>query len=523
MQLHAARCNRYHDIDLVAGGVRLAFEILTPDEMAKADRLTVASGLVDGIGLMRRAGQAVAAVILERFPDAAGVAVLAGPGNNGGDGYVIAEELRLAGVDVTLWRAEPPRPNTDAAIATAECTVPVHPLADFAPARGWLVVDALFGAGLARPLDGVYAEAIAQLEAAGARVVAVDLPSGVSGASGAVLGVAPRADTTVTFFRKKPGHLLYPGRRYCGDTIVANIGIRDDVLSSIAPALLENDPANWMHFFPSPATDAHKYARGHVGVFSGGPSATGAARLSAMAAARAGAGAVTLLSPANALAVNAAHLTSIILKKAESMDDVAAFLAARKPGALVFGPGLGTHAKVGRFALDLIAAAAGLVGTIVFDADGLTVLAANRDEFFEKARSAGASALVLTPHEGEFRRMFADLALRGELSKLDRARQAAAMANAVVIYKGPDTVIAAPDGRAAINTNGTPLLATAGSGDVLGGICAGLIAQRMPPFEAACAAVWMHADAASRFGPGLIAEDLPLALAPVIRDLADFR
>ena len=496
----------------------MAFEILTPDEMAKADRLTIASGLIDGIGLMRRAGQAAAAVILERFPDTAGVAVLAGPGNNGGDGYVIAEELRRVGVDVTLWRAEAPKSGTDAAIAAGECTVVPRPLAEFEPPGGWLVVDALFGAGLARPLDGVYAEAIARIEAA--RVVAIDLPSGVSGLSGEVLGTAPRAEATVTFFRKKPGHLLHPGRAYCGEVVVADIGIREDVLASIGSTCVENQPANWRHVLPSPASDTHKYARGHVGVFSGGPAATGAARLAAMAAARTGAGAVTLLSPDNALAVNAAHLTSIILKKAGSMDDVAEFMAARKPGALVFGPGLGTHAKVGTFALDLIAAAAGLVGAIVFDADGLTVLAERRDEFFQRARSAGAPALVLTPHEGEFRRLFADLASRTELSKLDRARQAAAMANAVVIYKGPDTVIAAPDGRVAINANGTALLATAGSGDVLAGICAGLTAQRMPPFEAACAAVWMHAEAANGFGPGLIAEDLPLALVPVLRDLA---
>ena len=498
----------------------MAFEILTPDEMAKADRLTIESGLVDGIGLMRRAGQAVAAVILERFPEAAGVAVLAGPGNNGGDGYVIGDELRRAGVDVSLWRAEPPRAGTDAAIAAAECTIKLRSLADFMPQAGWLVVDALFGAGLARALDGVYAETIAKLDTAGSRGVAVDLPSGVSGLSGEVLGSAPRAEVTVTFFRKKPGHLLQPGRAYCGEIVVADIGIRADVLESIGSTLLENNPRNWLHLLPSPALDTHKYARGHVGVFSGGPSATGAARLSALAAARAGAGAVTLLSPANALAVNAAHLTSIILKKTESMDDVVEFMGARKPGALVFGPGLGTHTKVGRFALDLIAAAAGLVGAIVLDADGLTVLAANRDEFFTQARATNAPALVLTPHEGEFRRLFPDLAAKADLSKLDRARQAARMANATVIYKGPDTVIAAPDGRAVINSNGTPLLATAGSGDVLSGICAGLLAQRMPPFEAACAAVWMHAEAASGFGPGLIAEDLPLALLPVIRDLA---
>lgn len=494
----------------------MAHEILTPAEMAEADRLTIASGLIDGIGLMRRAGDVVATAALERFPDACGFAVLAGPGNNGGDGYVAAEHFLRAGLAVTLWRHEAPRPGSDAAIAGTQCGVAPKPLSAFEPEPGWVVIDALFGAGLARPVDGVYAEALTKVAAARVPVVAIDLPSGVSGLSGAVLGATVKADLTVTFFRKKPGHLLQPGRALCGEVVVAGIGIRDDVLETIGPATSENDPANWIAAFPRLAEDTHKYARGHVGVFSGGPSATGAARLSAIAAARAGAGAVTLLSPANALAVNAAHLTSIILRKSDSLEDVVDFIAARKPDAFVFGPGIGTLDKVAAFALDLIGAAPG--SAIVFDADAITVLGRRRRAFFERTKGAGAPHLVLTPHEGEFRRLFPDLAA-DELSKVEKARQAAALSDAVVVYKGPDTVIASPDGRAAVNSNGTPLLATAGSGDVLGGICAGLLARHMPVFEAACAAVWMHAEAAARFGPGLIAEDLPLALVPVLRDL----
>jgi hydroxyethylthiazole kinase-like uncharacterized protein yjeF len=499
------------------GSITLTHEILTPAEMAEADRLTIASGMIDGIGLMRRAGDMVATAALERFPDACGFAVLAGPGNNGGDGYVVAEHFRRAGLAVTLWHDEAPRTGTDAAIAAAECSVAPKPLSAFEPEPGWVVVDALFGAGLARPVEGVYADALGKVAAARVPVVAVDLPSGVSGLSGAVLGTTVKADLTVTFFRKKPAHLLQPGRALCGEVVVVDIGICDDVLETIGPATSENDPANWIGAFPRLADDTHKYARGHVGVFSGGPSATGAARLSAIAAARAGAGAVTLLSPANALAVNAAHLTSIILRKTDSFEDVVEFIAARKPNAFVFGPGIGTHDKVGAFALDLIGAAPG--SAIVFDADAITVLGRRREEFFERAKGAGAPQLVLTPHEGEFRRLFPDLAAADELSKVEKGRQAAAFSNAVVVYKGPDTVIASPDGRAAINSNGTPLLATAGSGDVLGGICAGLLARQMAAFEAACAAVWLHAEAAARFGPGLIAEDLPLALVPVLRDL----
>lgn len=498
----------------------MALEILTPDEMGRADRLTIAGGLSDGIGLMRRAGEAVAALLLERFPDAAGYPVLAGPGNNGGDGYVVAEALRRAGLPVTLWRAGQPLPGTDAALAAAACGVTPLALADFDPRPDWVVVDALFGAGLARPVGGVHAEALRRAERSGARIVAVDLPSGVSGASGQVLGIAAPAALTVTFFRKKPGHLLYPGRALCGEVVVADIGIRDDVLAEIGPKTVENDPGDWLSCYPAPAVETHKYARGHVGVFSGGLSATGAARMSAMAAARSGAGAVTLLSPASALAANAAHLTSVILRRSDTLDDAVAFLDERKPGALVFGPAAGTSDTVGDFALGLIGAAAGRAAAIVFDADALTLFSRRRRDFLQRANAADAPQLVLTPHEGEFRRLFPELLEDASLSKLDRARLAAAQANAVLIYKGPDTVIAGPHGRAVINSNGTPLLATAGSGDVLSGITAGLLAQGMPPFEAACAAVWMHAEAGRGFGPGLIAEDLPLALLPVLRDLA---
>lgn len=501
----------------------MSHELLTPREMAEADRLSIAAGPFDGPALMERAGAAVAAVVLKRFPAASRVDVFCGPGNNGGDGYVIARLFAEAGVTVGLWRSGAPRPGTDAAGAAAACQLNAQPIEDFTPAPGSVVVDALFGAGLSKPIEGKLAAVMERLTASDVPVVAVDLPSGISGDSGAVLGTAIKADLTVTFFRKKPGHLLLPGRLHCGETIVADIGIRPDVLSGIGPSAFENGPALWRGAFPAPAIDTHKYARGHVGVFSGGPSSTGAARLSATGAARAGAGAVTLLSPSNALQVNAAHLTSTILRKAGSLEEVEAFLKERKPAALLFGPGLGLHSKVGDFALELIAASIGLVGAIVFDADALTAISHRRADFFAAAHKSAAPYLVMTPHEGEFRRIFPELADDASLSKLDRARRAAAAANATLILKGPDTVIATPDGRAAINSNGTPWLATAGSGDVLAGICAGLLAQRMPPFEVACAAVWLHAEAASRFGPGLIAEDIPGLLPQVLAELLDGR
>jgi hydroxyethylthiazole kinase-like uncharacterized protein yjeF len=274
----------------------------------------------------------------------------------------------------------------------------------------------------------------------------------------------------------------------------------------------------WCGAYPMPAADIHKYLRGHVAVFSGGPSATGAARLAAVAAARAGAGAVTVLSPGSALAINAAQLTSVILKRVDDIDAACAFISDRKPSALVLGPGFGVGEPLRELALAILETAGAEV-SLVLDADGITSFHDAPASLFIAAGAKGAAALVLTPHEGEFGRLFPDIARDAALSKLEKARKAAARSHGLVIYKGPDTVIASPDGRAAINANGTPLLATAGSGDVLSGIVAALLAQGMPVFEAACAAVWMHAEAARRFGPGLIAEDLPLALRPVLREL----
>ncbi|MDX8478666.1 NAD(P)H-hydrate dehydratase [Mesorhizobium sp. VK24D] len=499
-------------------------ELLSPAEMAEADRLTIAEGPLDGYGLMRRAGEAVATVVLARYPAAKPVHVLCGPGNNGGDGYVAARLLEESGVDVALWASGEPREGSDAALAAADCPLERRPLSAFAAKAGSLVVAALYGAGLSKPLSGDAARAVQAVTDLGLPVVAIDLPSGVSGESGAILGCAFRAAITVTFARKKPGHLLLPGREMCGEIVLADIGIGDAIIARIVPQTFENGPALWRAVFPAPAVDAHKYRRGHTNVFSGGPSATGAARLSALAAARSGAGAVTVLSPANAMQVNAAHLTSIMLRKVDAVADLGALLTDRRPSSFVLGPGFGVGEKARDFALALLGAGqgqdAGIEG-LVLDADGISSFRDEPETLFQAARTPGAPALVMTPHEGEFGRLSPDIADDKALSKLAKARAAAQRANAVIVYKGADSVIAAPDGRAAINGNGAPWLATAGSGDVLAGIIAGLLAQGMPAFEAACAAVWIHAEAGSRFGPGLIAEDLPQAMLPVLRELME--
>lgn len=496
----------------------MAHEILTPDEMAEADRRTIAGGVFDGWQLMRRAGAAVAGEVLARWGDRPGADIVCGPGNNGGDGYAAARLLAERGWPVRLFAEGPPRAGSDAERARAECPLPAAALADFRPDAGRVVIDALYGAGLSRPLEGAAAAAVRSIAEAKPPVVAVDLPSGVSGATGQVLGCAAAARLTVTFARRKPGHLLYPGRGLCGEVVVADIGIGDAVIGSLATRLVENRPAGWRSLLPRLEPDTHKYRRGHVGVFSGGPSSTGAARLSALAAARAGAGAVTVLSPASAMQVNAMHLTSVMLRRVDGPADAVTFVGERKLRAAVLGPGFGVGEKLRKIVLALLEMREG-AAALVLDADAITAFAEAPASLFIAAGDRGAPPLVLTPHEGEFARLFCDLARDTALSKVERARKAAARAHGAVVLKGADTVIAAPDGRAAINANAAPWLATAGSGDVLAGIIASLTAQGMPPFEAACAAAWLHAEAGSRFGPGLIAEDLPGLLPGVLREL----
>ncbi|MBX3598614.1 MAG: NAD(P)H-hydrate dehydratase [Rhizobiaceae bacterium] len=495
----------------------MKLELLTPDEMGRADNLAIEEGPADGMALMRRAGEAVADAVMNEFPEAHSVDVLCGPGNNGGDGYVTASVLSRAGIDVQIWTQGSPRAGSDALLAADACPISRRDLEDYQPRAYSVVVDALYGAGLQRPLEGAAARAAKLVASAGLPVVSIDLPSGLSGLTGRALGPVFQATTTVTFVRKKIGHLLYPGRALCGKLLVRDIGISDRIVKATGSTTFENLPALWSAVLLQPGYDSYKYSRGHVGVFSGGPASTGAARMSAMAAARAGAGAVTMLSPASALAVNAAHLTSIILRRIDGARDVEAFIEERNPAAFVIGPGLGATPETSALVEAVLAPRSEVM--TVLDADALTIISGASAKWFSILKTRVAPAAVLTPHEGEFRRLFPDIYSDGQLSKLEKARLAAARSNSVVVYKGPDTVISDAQGRAAINTNGSPLLASAGSGDVLAGIIAGFASQGMPSFEAACAAVWAHAEAASIHGPGLIAEDLPSMLPKVLTQL----
>ena len=489
-------------------------ELLTTDEMAEADRLAIAGG-IPGIDLMERAGRAVADATVKMQRQR--VMVVAGPGNNGGDGFVAARCLSDDGFLVRLcFIGDPKALRGDAAVAAARWRGAVEVASPAALVGSDVVIDALFGAGLHRNVEGLPRAMIDAMNASDIPVVAIDLPSGVNGTSGAVMGSAVNATRTVTFFRRKTGHVLLPGRLHCGTVEVADIGIPAWVLEKIRPRTFADAPDLWARFFPRPTLQSHKYTRGHAVIVSGGTSTTGAARLAARSALRAGAGLATIASPREALAINAAQSVAVMVRPVDGADELGAFLSDKRLNALVVGPGGGLGAGMREQVFAGLASQA----AVVLDADALTSFSDQPDSLMSAISRRSNKNVVLTPHEGEFARLFKDIHKNTQdNSKTEKTRLAAQYCAAVVVYKGADTVIAAPDGHLAIADNAPPGLATAGSGDVLSGIIAGLMAQGMQAFEAACAGVWLHGEAAREFGPGLISEDLPEMLPRVYRRL----
>jgi hydroxyethylthiazole kinase-like uncharacterized protein yjeF len=479
-------------------------EIITVAQMRAVDAAVSSAGAPTRT-LMENAGRAVSEAIAKRFTPRRTL-VVCGPGNNGGDGWVTACLLKEMGWQVSVLSLVPREAlRGDATDAAMNWDGAI--LEGGAPAEAELLVDAMFGVGLSRALDGEAAKLANVMSAAPERVVAVDVPSGLDGDTGKPVGeICARAALTVTFVRKKPAHVLMPGRGACGEVVVADIGAPESVVAAQNVTLFENAPAIWSHVFPWPKPETHKHARGHVMVASGPHAHTGAARLAARAALRVGAGLATVLTPADAVAENATHLTAIMLRIVE--DDAAFVAASRSAQCVVIGPAFGTGDDARR-KLEAALAAPDRCGMVI-DADAITLLAPLQ-------RQLGARD-VLTPHVGEFKRAFPGF-LESAPSRIEATRAAARRSGCVVLLKGPDTVIAAPDGRAVVNTTGTPYLATAGSGDVLAGLISGLIAQGMASLEAAAAAAWLHGRCAEAFGPGLIAEDLPEILPRVLSDL----
>ncbi|WP_087149165.1 NAD(P)H-hydrate dehydratase [Pararhizobium antarcticum] len=482
--------------------------IISPAQMTAIDRAAAGSGL-DSFALMNAAGSAVGEIALRRFPQALRFVVLCGPGNNGGDGYIAARRMRASGACVALYAlGDAPAAGGDAARARSACAMAPAAFDTFVPRSGDVIVDALFGAGFSRPVCEDVAVVMRKVTAMDLPVLSVDLPSGVDGRTGAVRGESFTAARTVTFVARKPGHLLLPGRMLCGALDVIDIGIPRRLVDAHAGNLRKNTPAVWGQEAMVLNAAVHKYKRGHLAVFSGGPLSTGAARLAASAGLASGAGLVTLASPELALQANAAHLTAVMLKAIDTAEALETWLDDRRISAFVLGPAFGDVEKARGFVTLL------RDRRLVLDADGITAFRDDPAVLFDQF-ATGPTRLVMTPHDGEFARLFADLAQDPALSKIDRAIAAARRSHAVIVFKGADTVIADPDGRALVNANAPPWLATAGSGDVLAGMIGAHLAQGMPAFEAAAAGVWRHGDAGTLAGEGMTAETLVQAIRPL--------
>ncbi len=472
------------------------FEVLTAEEMRKADAAAIAGG-VPGIHLMEQAGSSVAKAIEDRFTPAP-VLVLCGPGNNGGDGFIAAAQLRKSGRAVRVaCLVKKSELKGDAALAAKQWEGEVENLnSNLSLKDTGLVVVAIFATGLSKPPEPEIITLFDKIRAKKIPVVAVDVPTGLDATTGHIFPGTLQADVTITFCRKKIAHVLLPGRAACGRVEVAPIDIPDKTVAELKPALFENHPGLWAKDFPLPRHDAHKYARGH-GIVYGGAKRTGAACLAAAAAQKIGAGLVSITSRPESLGTYHAYRASIMIDEWTSRDDFKTLLRDERRNAVVAGPGAGADAALKDAVDDILS----FNKAAVFDADIFTLFKDNPKDFFARLSPARH---VLTPHEGEFARLFGAL----EGNKVERARKAAKTANAVVLLKGPDTVIATPDGTAVVNTNAPPTLATAGSGDVLAGMIMGLMAQGMTPFGAACAGAWLHGDVAQNYGLGLTAEDI---------------
>ncbi len=544
-------------------------EILTASEMRALEQRAMDSGAVTGLTLMERAGQGVVDAVLATWPVFARTSykavVLCGPGNNGGDGFVIARLLHRRGWDVDVWfYGDPARLPPDARVNYDRwCTLGAVRArtgkgsgdAVTIPIGTSVVIDALFGIGLSRPLGGPFPQLAQSCAASAAKIVAVDMPSGLCSESGRPLGAVVRADLTVTFDSPKPGHVLGDGPDLCSRLAVTDIGLETfrtthsrpgkpatparAMRAELVPAMPDvadrrvlsaRAPAAWLR-----RGEGHKYSHGHAVVVTGGMGRTGAARLAAQGALRIGAGLVTVFAPGAAMMECACQLTEVMLRRCDDAAALGALLEDDRLNAVCLGPGLGLDRARALVPVALGQGAApgpvrdGTVRRVLLDADALSAYADAPEVLFAMLHDA----CVLTPHAGEFARLFPDLAAQlsapeGDgpgYSKIAAVRAAAARAGCVVLLKGRDTVIADPDGRVQVHLaaygRAAPGLATAGSGDVLAGFITGLLARSVPPLFAASTGAWAHVEAARAFGPGLIASDLPQALPAVLagRDL----
>jgi len=488
--------------------------LLNNEAMEQLDRDTISCGTL-GIQLMEQAGSSAVEQICHHYSPIPTL-VLCGPGNNGGDGFVIARLLAQQGFNVQVAQALPKgHYQNDAAImeqkyigeaiALEECCKVID------DQQYQLVIDALFGTGLNRPIEGIYHTVLQKVSTLKAPIVAIDIPSGINGNTGQVQGIAAPAMLTVTFAFKKLGHTLIPGRDYCGKIIVTDIGHPPNLLQDIRSDYIENHPELWQKYLPSPSNQSHKYNRGYTLIYGGPIACTGASRMASYAALRAGAGICSIACTPAALPIYAASVTAIMTKSYSSDAELNKMLDSNKLNALLIGPGAGVNDTTRRHTLMMLNTQL----PCVLDADALTCFSDNPQILFNAIKQRNA-ATILTPHSGEFDRIFG---ITTPEKRIESVMKAAMNSGAIIILKGADSIIGTPDGNVTINTHASFHLATAGAGDVLAGIIAGLLATNMPPYKAVQAAIWIHGECGIRCGKGLIAEDLIDVLPNILHSL----
>jgi len=479
--------------------------LLTPAEASSVDEWTIDNG-VSGLTLMENAGRAASEILIEYIgtPLEVGgeVLILCGPGNNGGDGYVMARHLDDWGYPVrVLSTVDKKALKGDASKMAAKWTGAVDSIKAAKLGAASVIVDCLFGTGFNKPLEGKEADVILKANQTDAFRLAIDLPSGLNGETGRVTGPSFQADATVTFFKRKPGHVVTPGRFYCGGSDhvhVVDIGIPAESLEAVELSCFSNEPSLWGHAYPFQGPATHKYDRGHLLVLGGKEPTLGASRLASMAALRTGAGLVTLAAPSETYAIQAAVMTDTMVRRFDSAFGFVGIMSDARISTVLIGPGAG----VGEKTVELVQQAGRKERNMVLDADALSSLN-GRVEIISGIKN---SEIVITPHEGEFARLFPDLDFTED--RIKAVRKAASMIEATVILKGVSTIVADAEGRVSIASNAPSWLAVGGTGDVLSGMIGSLLAQGMPAFEAASAAVWMHGEAGMKAGRGLIASDL---------------
>ncbi|MDB1135730.1 NAD(P)H-hydrate dehydratase [Candidatus Anaplasma sp. TIGMIC] len=436
--------------------------------------------------LISRAGAAVTEEITARFPKSSAL-VLCGPGNNGKDGVAVARLLRDLGWQVRV-----------VGYKSNMLDVPPVQFDNFETSES-IIVDAVFGLGLSRPIEDDLRKVIYKINESGKPVVSIDLPTGINGDTGEIMGSAVRSDLTVTFSCLKFGHVISPGRYYSGEVSIKDIGLQ--VCSATA---YYNTPCLWSGLIPRPSHESHKYNRGYAVVCSPGIRAVGAVKLAALAALRTCPGAVAVACNDNEIALYASALTSVMYKQHDKI------MRDRRVTAVLIGPGC--EEEEVELRTKVLEVLRDQDRSYVLDAGALSVFQGCSDMLFNGINGRKA---VLTPHEGEFRRIFPDLSG----GTVERAKKAAKMSGAIVVLKGHDTVIASPDGRVAVNNNAPSALATIGSGDVLAGIITGLVASGMDAFYAACCGVWVHGECGKKYRLGLIADDIVCGIPEVLSSL----